>query len=290
MSSWDGKSRGSVLGHQLFVFSIKSLGLPFTYFILRWVALYYFLFDRKPRAILQDLYVDHLGYDLKKANKLIYRNFIQLGRSMLDRIAFLVGRREEFTFIHEGHEHFNMLEERGEGAILISAHLGNWALAGNMLRSTDLTVPINVVMFQAEYEKSKDYLDRATGGQRFNIITISDDLSHMIRIKAALNKGEFICIHGDRFIPGARTATQEFLGSSAKFPLGPFEIAARFKVPACFVYNIKTAKYEYTLRSTDPAMNISSAVELQRDYVKDLELNLKQYPEHWFNYYDFFKT
>lgn len=43
MAKWEGKSKGTVLGHKIFVFILNHLGLreP-AYIVLRFVALYYF--------------------------------------------------------------------------------------------------------------------------------------------------------------------------------------------------------------------------------------------------------
>lgn len=290
MASWSGKSRGTVLGFRFFVLFINFFGLGFTYKFLRLVVVYYYLFDKKPKNILLEFYTERLGRTRKEALALVSKNFNLLGRSLVDRTAFLLGKKDQFNFKHIGHEYLKELDDKNTGAILVSAHLGNWDLAGNMLRSTDLNSEVNIVLFAAEYEKTKEYLDQATGGQRFNIIPVSEDLSHIIKINAALKKGEFICIHGDRFVEGARTETCNFLGKEAKFPIGPFEIAARTKVPICFVYNIKTDKYEYTLRSGRPIFDAHSAKELQEMYIRDLESMTYQYPEHWFNYFDVYNT
>ena len=43
-ADWDGKSKGSLIGYKIFIFSIKNLGIRFSYLILFFVALYYFIF------------------------------------------------------------------------------------------------------------------------------------------------------------------------------------------------------------------------------------------------------
>jgi len=44
MAQWDGKSKGTVLGYKIFFFFIKKAGIKAAYFILYFVASYYFLF------------------------------------------------------------------------------------------------------------------------------------------------------------------------------------------------------------------------------------------------------
>ena len=44
MATWKGKSRGNILGYKIFITLLKYLGLPPAYFMLRFVALYFFFF------------------------------------------------------------------------------------------------------------------------------------------------------------------------------------------------------------------------------------------------------
>lgn len=47
MKKWDGKSRGNVVGYKIFVFIMKKLGLSPAYFLLIFIAGYYFIFTKK---------------------------------------------------------------------------------------------------------------------------------------------------------------------------------------------------------------------------------------------------
>jgi predicted LPLAT superfamily acyltransferase len=288
MASWDGKSRGTVGGYRIFVFTIRYLGLPATYFLIKFVAFYFYLFAKKEKRVLDEFYDKYLNCDREEVPGLIRKNFNMLGHSIADKVAFLMGRDERFEFTFQGHDILKSLERQGRGAFLISAHLGNWDIAGNMLRTTDLTVPVNVVMFPGEVEAIQQFVENTTGGNRFKVIPILQDLSHIIRIKMALDKGEFVCIHADRFLPGARTFTTNFLEYPARFPLGPFEIATKFQVPICFVYNIKVSNFKYALTCTDPLIHDDDPMDIAKVFVKDLEIRVMKNPGHWFNYHPFF--
>ena len=49
MASWEGKTRGGVLGYKIFVWTLKNLGIPFAY-ILLYPVVTYFIFA-SPKAI-----------------------------------------------------------------------------------------------------------------------------------------------------------------------------------------------------------------------------------------------
>lgn len=179
------------------------------------------------------------------------------------------------------------MEKVGKGGFLMSGHLGNWETAGNLLKKR-VTKTINVVMLDAEVQNIKAYMDEKTGGSQFNIIAIKDDLSHVIKIKNALRNNEFVAIHADRHMSGAKFIEIDFFGYPVKFPYGPFLIAYKFKVPITFVYAVKESKRHYSLSATLPIENATSPEQIAHAYVADLEAMVKKNPEQWFNYFNYF--
>jgi predicted LPLAT superfamily acyltransferase len=145
-------------------------------------------------------------------------------------------------------------------------------------------------MLDEEVKKIKQYIDATTGGSRFNIIPIKDDLSHVIKVHQALKRNEFIAIHADRYMKGAKSIELDFLGKKAKFPLGPFTIASKFDAPVTFVFAVKDGKYHYSLSSTEPIQEKNSPEEIAQKFVKELEKKVTLHPEQWFNYFNFFQS
>ena len=62
-------------------------------------------------------------------------------------------------------------------------------------------------MFDGEAKKIKRLVEKNIGESNYNIIEIKDDLSHLFKIKNAIDNKELICIHADRYIEGANTIT-----------------------------------------------------------------------------------
>ncbi|MCE7062086.1 lysophospholipid acyltransferase family protein [Dyadobacter sp. CY343] len=287
MSRWDGKTKGSLTGYKIFLFFINTLGLNFAYYLLRIVTFYYYLFASKPRNALLDFYQNILHFQRAGAKKLVRKNFYIFGQTLVDRAAFLLGKNEQFTHTFENEQYLIDIRDQGKGGILLSAHLGNWETAGNLLKGR-ITPTINIVMLDAEVESIKQYMDLSTGGSRFKVIAIKNDLSHIISIRNALINNEFVAIHSDRYLEGARFIELDFLGKKAKFPHGPFVIASKFDAPVTFVFVAKNGKYSYHLSATLPITSKMKPEEIARLYVTELEKKVKEYPEQWFNYYNFF--
>jgi predicted LPLAT superfamily acyltransferase len=284
MSSWEGKSKGSVLGYRIFVWSLKTFGVRAAYALLFPVTYFYYLFSRKAAASLRDFYVIALPAERNTA-KLIRQTFLVFGRTLVDRVALGMGLYGNYTFRSTGREYMRDSFEKGQGCLLISAHLGNWEIAGNLLEQ--LEMPINVVMLDAENEQLKAYLKSQNRQATYDVIPIKNDMSHLLGIRIALQRGEIVCIHGDRFVPGARTMDADFFGKPAPFPQGPFQVAAKFKVPYHIVFALKDGVYGYKFSST-PGKITDNPEEVLHDFVTELEKQVVQHPEQWFNFYNFY--
>jgi predicted LPLAT superfamily acyltransferase len=292
--NWQGRSRGGTLGHRIFVFILKTFGLRTAYFFLRFVAFYFFLFAKSTRTSLKYFREIH-GYKGFKAYLATYRNYYLFGQVLIDKVAMLSGSTA-FEIEHEGHEqHLAHLREGTRGSILLSAHIGNWEIAGQKLDK--LQTKFNVLMFDNEIESMKNYMDKVMEERKFNIIPIREnDMSHLVQLHKVFSNREILVMHGDRFLPGAETLTLNFMGRPAKFPAGPFIMASKFGVPITVVFSVKegTKKYHFFARKAIEVRRARTRHELEvaineaaGEYIHYLEEMLRRYPLQWFNFYDF---
>jgi len=295
MAKWSGKTRGGVAGYKAFGFLIKHTNMYLVYFILCFVAFYFLLFSDK--EAIRAYFTKVLGYSRFKSIGNIYRNYYMLGQVLIDKMAFLSGAHNRYSFVHEGEEHLHEMAKNKTGGMLLGAHMGNWEVAGQLLDRVG--VKVNVVMLDAEHKKIKEYIGEVQGEKELNIIPIKEDQSHLNKIREALERNEFVAMHGDRFLPGMSTATVEFMGKPAKFPTGPLYLASKFKVPVSFVFTLKDSPskyhfyatkgkiYEYPSRIKTRKADMKAMVE---EYAAQLEKILKKYPCQWFNYYHFWEN
>jgi predicted LPLAT superfamily acyltransferase len=294
---WEGKSKGSVLGYKIFVYTIQFLGLGFAYFILRFVALYYLFFSWKSNKSLSFYYKRILHLSPLYSWWYIYKSYFTFGQTLLDRVVVMASDPNKvFTFEHENGELLKEMVRGGKGGILISAHMGNWEVAGHFLGQIDRV--IHIVMYDAEHEKIKDYLSNVVKKKTFNIIVINElTFSHVYEIADALSKNEIVCMHGDRYVEGSKAISYNFLGEEALFPFGPFYLAVQNDVPVYFVYGFKDNNKHYHLYTFAPNTEKMVAAKskkqkaevLLNEYVLRLEVMVKRYPEQWFNFFRFWK-
>lgn len=290
MSLWEGKSKGNKTGYQIFLWVLKRFGVLPAYFLLRFVVLYYFLFSWRSSRQIYSLYHRRLGYGRMASIFKIYRNYYLLGQSIIDKVVVMSGIKNNFTYNFDGEENLREIVSLEKGGVLLSAHIGNWDIAGHLFKR--LNTPIHIVMFDGEQEKIKEYLASVTGKKSVSIIVIKNDLSHIYQISEVLKNNELVCMHADRFLEGNKTFSADFLGEKARFPVGPFVLASTFKVPVSYVFAVKESKLHYhffasSIKNYDYLEKETIMQEMILEFTKEMEIKVKRYPEQWFNYYNF---
>lgn len=291
MPQWQGRSRGNRLGYSIFVFVVRTFGVLPAYFLLRFVALYYFLFSWSSSRFIYPYFRKRHGFSPVRSLFNVYANYYVFGQTILDKIVVMAGIENRFTYDFDGEQNLRDIVAGGRGGILLSAHIGNWEAAGHLLKR--LNTRINVVMFDGEHEQIKKYMDEVTGGKNFNVIVIREDLSHVYAIGEALQNNELICLHADRFLEGAKTESVTFLGERARFPVGPFLLAAAFDVPVSVVFALKQSSLHYhfygssLIRKSPGESRRDFSQRLLNFFARDFEEKVRLYPKQWFNYYNF---
>ena len=294
MSKWKGKSKGSAVGYRIFIFSIKKLGLTFSYFILRFVALYFYLFSKEEKKQIKWYFKNIHKFSFFKSNLYIYKSFYAIGVSLLDKIGLLTNSIPEFSINHDGEKYLHELASKNEGGIIVGAHIGNWEIAGQLMKRVDIKV--NIVMKLNEQEAIENVMKESTNSHSFNIINITDDFAYLIEIKKALDNNEFIILHGDRFVDESNIIEMNFMGKKAFFPKGPFLLSLKFRKPIIFAFAVKESRKHYHFyaskpihnrKRTPPSLLDEKTEELVKEYISNLEPLLIKHPEQWFNFYKF---
>jgi predicted LPLAT superfamily acyltransferase len=295
VATWKGKTRGGLTGYKIFVTVLKHSGLSAAYFLLIFVAFYFFLFNPRSFAIIFRFYRKRFGYGFISSVACVYTNYYRFGQVLLDKIAVMAGFNAKFSFTFEGEEYLKRMVEEKTGGLLISAHIGNFEMAGYMLER--LKTNVSVIMFDAEHERIKEYLSGVTT-RNFKIIVIKDDNSHIYEINNAFREKQIVCIHGDRFLKSSKKMSTEFLGEEAFFPTGPFYMAMKFNIPVSFVFAMKENNKSYHFYASPPQFYQQEGLQKKRDqtiltiikgYICEMEKIIRRYPTQWFNYFNFWE-
>jgi lauroyl/myristoyl acyltransferase len=172
---------------------------------------------------------------------------------------------------------------RGRGVVSITAHLGNWELAGRLLAL--LGRPVHVVMAPEVDPALGALLDRG-GHPGVRFVRLTSPVV-AVELVGALRRGEAVAFQLDRAIGGRGDAEVPFFGAPATFPLGPFLTAAAAGAPVVPAFCVLEPDGTYRLR-VEPAISVSRGAEVEalRAAVTILERHVRAHWDQWFNFYD----
>jgi predicted LPLAT superfamily acyltransferase len=289
MAKWTGKSKGSLLGYKIFTFLIRKTHIRISYFVLYFVASYYFLFSWKSSKSIYYYFRNIQNFNWLKSVISIYKSYYVFGQTLIDRIIISTGMIQRFTFEKDGFESIMNAFDGGNGGVLISAHIGNFEISEYFFEVGHKDMIINILTTDLERENIKNYLENLSIKSKAKFISLGNDMSHIFELNKALSNNEFICFTGDRFIEGMKYLEADFMGKKAKFPAGPFIIASKLKVPVIFVYVMKDSSTHYHLYGRMAEVSSRDVMVLFNSYIENLTYMVKKYPYQWFNYYEFWK-
>ena len=287
MANWHGKSRGTVLGLKIYVFFIRAFGLYFSYFVLVFVAAYFIVFSFSSTRSTYFLFRKRLCYSPLRAALNVYGSYFTFGKIQLDRVAIASGLRHKYTFEFDGIDHIKEVLQQKKGGILLTAHIGNFNLARHFFDNEHNPAVVNLVMTDFEHRQIKNYLESVTGKSTLKTIVLEDDLSHIFKMKEALQRNELLVFAADRYMKGSKTFTHNFLGKEVQFPQGPFKLAVRNSIPVLFVNIMRERNFHYHFYARPAGPGLKTGKELLKLYLENLEIMVKKYPHQWYNYYDY---
>src|SRR5438093_1369790 len=173
---------------------------------------------------------------------------------------------------------------RQDGAVVsLTAHVGNWELAGRLL-SRHSARPAHVVVAVEEARALERWLRRDGAGVRF---VARSHPTVSLKLMAALRRGEAVALPGDRALGNRGAVMVPFFGRPAPFPVGPFQLARAAAVPLVPAFCTLGADREYVVRVLDPLPVVRGAEEDGlRTWVANLERVVAEKPTQWFNFFD----
>ena len=198
------------------------------------------------------------------------------------------GKKFEVTI--DGYDEFTKLASRERGFVQLSAHIGNYEIAGYTLRAE--TKRFNALVYSGEKDSIMENRNRMFENSNITMIGIKSDMSNMFAINNALYNGEIVSMPADRLFGSTKCVSHTFLRATAKFPYGPFAVATSRSadVLAVNVMKVSTRRYHIyvtPLKYDKEASRKDQIEQLSHAYVQEVERLLKKYPEQWYNYYDF---
>lgn len=286
---WDGTTYGNGLMHRWLIGILRRIDVRFVY-----VFAYVFVIPpclfRPGFKFIYRFFRERFGQGPVKAFCSTYVNHCRFAEVVIDKFAMYAGKTFEVQI--EGNGHFQRLATGESGFVLLSSHMGNYELAGYSLVAE--TKPINAIVFFGEKASVMQNRYKMFAHTNIHMIPIREDMSHLFEIDRALSDGEIVSIPGDRIWGSKKVLKAEFLGKEARFPMGPFTVAAMRGLDVLAVNVMKVSSKRYKIYVTPLDYDRQGSRRLQTEqllqaYVAELERLLALYPAQWYNYFDFWK-
>lgn len=196
-----------------------------------------------------------------------------------------------------GTEHFDALQTREGGAIILTAHMGSYDLGAQLFAetSTRRIVMVRAPEVDPETRRHEEDLHRRTVGDavKIDFSTRASDLA--LDLLHSIQDGEIVAIQGDRVTPGITTIPATLFGKATSVPAGPFALAMAARVPIYPLFIIRLGRRRYRLlvcppievrRTRDRAEAFGQAVE---QWTRNLEQVISASWYQWFEFDPFYE-
>ncbi|MDG2123993.1 MAG: lysophospholipid acyltransferase family protein, partial [Verrucomicrobiales bacterium] len=140
------------------------------------------------------------------------------------------------------------------GAVLLTAHMGNYDVAAPVFASRfknrvhAVRAPERSPELQAHLARDRERLS----SEHFTIQYNTSENFLGVDLANTINAGEIVALQGDRLISGLAPVTAEMFGSLVRLPKGPFALALATKAPIYPIFIIRLGRRRYQIRIDSP--------------------------------------
>jgi KDO2-lipid IV(A) lauroyltransferase len=247
--------------------------------VLGWLA--YYLLPKERKRAIEHLTLAFAGKGDAWVRRTARRNFVHLGKSMLEVLLITPGRLSAITEFR-GLENLRRAHDQGKGVLYVTGHIGNWELSGGVLASQ---FPLSVVAAPLEPEAVNEFILGLRNRIGIGVILRSRPgaAKELIRIFKQ-NRVLGLLIDQDTDVDGAFV---DFMGRQAWTPTAAASMALKFGAPVVFGYARREKNDRHTvivegplelIRTGDQKQDIVANTAL---FTKLIEERILQNPEQW---------
>lgn len=223
----------------------------------------------------------------------LFSHLLAFATCIHDRIYLLNDRLSEFSVDIANEQLLVRMLEQRSGCFLMGAHVGSFEVS----RAFGLRYP-GVAVAMAMYADNARIVGAilaAINPRQVPDIIPLGSIDAMLKVRARLDQGAFVGVLGDRTLADEPVLSVDFLGSPAKFPIGPWRAAALLRRPVLFIAGLYCGGNRYRIiveqladfSDMETATRESAIHEAIVRYAAVLENLCRSYPYNWFNFFDF---
>ncbi len=290
------KERGSAFWLRIMCWLSLNLGRRLSRTVVYGIALYFLLAVPSARKASQAYLARCLGRPATWID--LYRHFLAFSSTLHDRVYLINHRHDLFSIRTFGTEPLHALHASNKGFLLFGAHMGSFEVLRSLARD-DPRLKVCMAMYPENARQINNALAVINPQAMQDIIALGK-IDSILAIHHKLEEGAMVGILADR-AAGPNHADQyvniSFLGSPARFPVGPFRMAAMLGRPVYFMTGLYRGGNRYDVHfelltdfsETSTIMRDAAVREVLARYVAALERHCKAASYNWFNFYDFWE-
>ena len=223
------------------------------------------------------------------------RHFGVFAQVILDKLLAVTNSYRTEHVRLEGQQPLLDLMARGQGAVLVTAHMGCVELCQTLARQCP-GLQLTILVHTRHAERFNRLLRRMAPDSGVQLLQVLDfNMATAMALADRVARGEFIAIAGDRVpVHESKTTQALFLGHEAAFPCGPYILSALLKCPLYFMGCVHEGRgYAVEFVPLAAQVELPRARRAQalagyaRLYARQLERLLCKAPYDWFNFFPF---
>ncbi len=227
------------------------------------------------------------------------RHVAVFAESLLEKLRIWSGELKTEDVIQHNRNVVSDEVEAGRGGMIFVSHLGNIEVC-RALTTRKSGIKLNVLVHTKHAVAFNALLAELNPKSELNIVQVTDvSADTVIRLREKVDRGEYIVIACDRVaVTGnSRVTSVDFLGASARFPVGPYVLASLLQCPTYLLFCIaEQGRYHmyferFRERIVLPRASRDSAIaDAAQEFASRLAYFCQRAPYQWFNFYDFWGT
>jgi KDO2-lipid IV(A) lauroyltransferase len=221
-----------------------------------------------------------LGAPVLESSPMIREVFRNFGRYLVELFSFQ--RVAQADVVVEGREHLTSAYQRQHGALIVTAHMGNWEIGAAMIKRMGFSIAA-VALPHEDWR-----MDRLFNTQRcrFGVDVIPLGRRAARQSLQCLKEGRFLGILGDRAF-SEEGLPLTLWGHRIRVPRGPAILSMRSHAPIIPSFFLREGMWRFRLCFEPPIWpasqqaSSSSVESLTQAYAAVIERYVKRFPTQW---------
>lgn len=276
--------------YRLGQFIALALPLKLAYGIAVFISdLHYIFADKDRRTVAENLKTIFPEKSLRQICQIRINMFRNFAKYLVDFFRFEKLDQEYIkkNICIKNIHYFNQALAKGKGAIILTAHLGNWELGGVVIAL--LGYPFWAVALPHKYKKVNDFFNFQRESKGVRVIPLGKAVRMSLEV---LRKNNIVALVGDKdFTENGIVA--DFFGRPTLLPQGPAAFSLKTKASIVPGFMVRNKDDSFTL-SIEKPIEYSSCGDRDKDaralitlYKTIFEDYIRRYPDQWYMFRKF---